>query len=512
VRGTRRKLALALIAAVVACGSSESGEVAEPQAEEQAVVSEAAPEATPDTAPDAEARFRSIARLDEIWKGDLDGIAARGRLRVLVTFSRTNYFLEAGRPRGITYELVETFVKQLNKELGRRRRPIAPLYIPVSRDDMIGALAAGRGDIAAANLTITASRQAHVDFAAPLWSGTREVVVTGPGTPSLETLEDLSGVEVFVRPSSSHHETLVALNQRFTALGKAPVFIRPADEQFELEEILELVRNGTYTATVADDHMARFWAGAMDGLQVREDLVLQQDVDIAWALRKDMPELMAAVNEFTRKHNRGTLVGNVLYQRYLKNNPWVRNNRSERELEKLDEMVALFRKYGAQYDFDWMLVAAQAYQESGLDHSKRSRAGAVGVMQVLPTTAASRQVGIPDIDDLENNIHAGVKYLHFLAEHYFNDPEMDALNRGLFTFAAYNAGPTRIQRLRREAKQRGLDPNRWFESVEVVVAEQVGSEPVRYVSNIYKYYVAYKLEYQHLKRRQRLLEGAASGG
>jgi membrane-bound lytic murein transglycosylase MltF len=159
-----------------------------------------------------------------------------------------------------------------------------------------------------------------------------------------------------------------------------------------------------------------------------------------------------------------------------------------------------------------MLVAAQAYQESGLDHSKRSRAGAVGVMQVLPTTAASRQVGIPDIDDLENNIHAGVKYLHFLAEHYFNDPEMDALNRGLFTFAAYNAGPTRIQRLRREAKQRGLDPNRWFENVEVVVAEQVGSEPVRYVSNIYKYYVAYKLEEENFKRRQRLLEGAASGG
>ncbi|MBW2374161.1 MAG: transporter substrate-binding domain-containing protein, partial [Deltaproteobacteria bacterium] len=213
MRGTRRTFAATMIAALLACGSSESGEAAapeapEPQAQEQGLVSEAAPEELPDPALDPEARFRSIARLDEIWKGDLDGIAARGRLRVLVTFSRTNYFLDGGRPRGITYELVETFVKQLNKKLGRRRRPIAPLYIPVSRDEMLGALAAGRGDIAAANLTITASRQALVDFATPLWSGTREVVVTGPGTPSLETLEDLSGVEVFVRPSSSHHETL----------------------------------------------------------------------------------------------------------------------------------------------------------------------------------------------------------------------------------------------------------------------------------------------------------------
>ncbi|MBW2235361.1 MAG: transglycosylase SLT domain-containing protein, partial [Deltaproteobacteria bacterium] len=192
--------------------------------------------------------------------------------------------------------------------------------------------------------------------------------------------------------------------------------------------------------------------------------------------------------------------------------PWVRNNRSKRELEKLDEMVALFRKYGAQYDFDWMLVAAQAYQESGLDHSKRSAAGAVGVMQVLPSTAASHQVEIPDIENLESNIHAGVKYLHVLVEHYFNDPEIDLLNRSLFAFAGYNAGPNRIQRLRGVAAQRGLDPNRWFENVEVVVAEQVGSEPIRYVSNIYKYYVAYKLEYQHFKRRERLLEGAASGG
>jgi membrane-bound lytic murein transglycosylase MltF len=336
--------------------------------------------------------------------------------------------------------------------------------------------------------------------------------VTGPGTPALESLEDLSGVEVFVRPSSSYQESLLALNERFTALGKAPVFIRTADENFEVEEILELVRSGVYTATVADDHLARFWAGAMEGIQVREDLVLRADVDIAWALRKDTPKLLAAANAFARKHRKGTLVGNVIYQRYLKNNPWVKNNRAELELLKLNGMIALFRKYGERYDFDWMLVAAQAYQESGLDQSRRSAAGAVGVMQVLPSTAASKQVGIPDIEDLESNIHAGVKYLHVLVDHYFDDPELDAVNRALFAFAGYNAGPNRIQRLRGVAEKRGLDPNRWFENVEVVVAEQVGSEPVRYVSNIYKYYVAYKLEAEHVERRRRLLESAAGGG
>ena len=517
MRGTRRKLALALIATVVACGSSESGEAAAPEAPEtQAPQQVAAPEAPaeepPEAEPDTEARFRSVARLDEVWKGDLDEIAKRGRVRVLVTFSRTNYFLEGGRPRGITYEGVEAFIKQLNKDLGRRRRPIAALYIPVARDRMLEELAAGRGDIAAASLTVTAARQQQVDFANPLMTGVREVVVTGPATPLLETVEDLSGVEVFVRPASSHQETLLALNERFKALGKAPVFIRPADENFELEEILELVRSGVYTATVADDNLARFWAGAMDGIEVREDLILRANLEIAWALRKDTPQLMAAVNAFAREHRKGTLLGNVIYQRYLKHNPWVMNNRADQELRKLEGMIALFRKYGERYNFDWLLLAAQAYQESGLDQSKRSAAGAVGVMQVLPSTAASHQVGIPDIEDLESNIHAGVKYLHVLIDHYFADPDVDEVNRALFAFAGYNAGPNRIQRLRGVAEQRGLDPNRWFENVEVVVAEQVGSEPVRYVSNIYKYYVAYKLEYQHFMRRQRLLEGAASGG
>ena len=506
-----------MIAALLACGSSESDEAAaseapEPQTPQSAAALEVPAEKPTEAEPDPIVRFRSVVRLDEVWEGDLDAIAKRGRLRVLVTFSRTNYFFEGGRPRGITYEGVEAFVKQLNKDLGRRRRPIAALYIPVVRDEMLKALAEGRGDIAAANLTATDARREDVDFASPLITGVREVVVTGPGTPALETLEDLSGVEVFVRPSSSYHDSLLALNERFKALGEAPVFIRPADENFELEEILEMVQGGVYTATVADDYQARFWAGAMDGIEVREDLALQANLDIAWALRKNTPQLMAAVNTFAREHRKGTLLGNVIYQRHMKNNPWVKNNRDERELKKLDGMITLFRKYGERYDFDWLLLAAQAYQESGLDQSKRSAAGAVGVMQVLPSTAASHQVGIPDIENLESNIHAGVKYLHVLVEHYFNDPEIDLVNRALFAFAGYNAGPNRIQRLRGVAAQRGLDPNRWFENVEVIVAEQVGSEPVRYVSNIYKYYVAYKLEQQHFERRQRLLEGAASGG
>ena len=155
-------------------------------------------------------------------------------------------------------------------------------------------------------------------------------------------------------------------------------------------------------------------------------------------------------------------------------------------------MVDLFRQYAGTYEFDWLLVAAQGYQESRLDQSVVSRVGAIGVMQLLPTTAADPNVGIPDIDELEPNIHAGVKYLRFLRDRYFADDAVDALNQALFSFAAYNAGPARVARLRRQAGDLGFDPNVWFRNVENVAAKEIGRETVQYVSNIFKYYIAYR--------------------
>jgi membrane-bound lytic murein transglycosylase MltF len=148
------------------------------------------------------------------------------------------------------------------------------------------------------------------------------------------------------------------------------------------------------------------------------------------------------------------------------------------------------------------MLAALAYQESGLDQSVRSKAGAIGVMQMLPSTAADPNVGIPDITDLENNIHAGTKYLRFIRDRYVSDPAIDSLNQTLFTFAAYNAGPARITKLREEAARTGLDANQWFGNVEHVAAKQIGRETVQYVSNISKYWVAYSLASRHMEIRK----------
>jgi membrane-bound lytic murein transglycosylase MltF len=192
-------------------------------------------------------------------------------------------------------------------------------------------------------------------------------------------------------------------------------------------------------------------------------------------------------------HREGTLVGNVLFQRYLESNRYVYNASASSDRRRFEALADIFQRYSQDYEFDWLLIAAQAYQESRLIQSRRSPAGAVGVMQLLPSTAMSPAVQIPNIEELEANIHAGHKYLRHLTDHYFSDPAIDDMNRHLFAFAAYNAGPTRINRLRREARERGLDPNQWFANVERIAAEKVGREPVIYVRNIFKYYVTYRL-------------------
>ena len=199
------------------------------------------------------------------------------------------------------------------------------------------------------------------------------------------------------------------------------------------------------------------------------------------------------LNRFVGKSKKGTLLGNILITRYLKSTKYLKNALASHELDKFRTMMEFFQQYSKKYSFDWLIVAALGYQESGLDQTKRSRAGAVGVMQVLPSTARDPNVNIPNIEQLEPNIHAGVKYLHFLHNRYFKGGEIDLLNQWLFTFAAYNAGPAKVRKLRREASKMGLDPNVWFNQVERVAAKRIGRETVQYVSNIYKYYLAYRL-------------------
>jgi membrane-bound lytic murein transglycosylase MltF len=435
------------------------------------------------------------------WTGDLPAMIERRAVRLLVVYSKTFYFVDQGRQRGISYDMGMELEKFLNASVKDETRQMRVVFIPVSRENLLPALAAGVGDIATGGLTITPERQALVDFAAPAAENIDEILVTSPDAAVPATVEDLSGRSVFVRRSSAAYESLVALNSRLATLGKAPVALELAPENLEDEDILEMVNAGLVDATVVDSYVANFWKEIFPRIRPQPALALRTDAQLAWAIRKDSPELERMLDGFVAKNRLGTLMGNVILKRYLQNTRWARGATSQEDMRRFTELTGYFKKYATEYDFDWLMLVAQGYQESGLDQKTRSPVGAIGVMQVMPTTATDRNVAIRDIHLVEPNIHAGVKYMRFLVNQYFDEPGIDAANRHLFAFAAYNAGPNRIARLRGEAAKQGLDPNKWFNNVELVVAQDVGRETVQYVSNIYKYYIAYKLTLERAGQR-----------
>lgn len=496
-------LAMALLAA--GCGSGEEPPAAvtvEPASAEEVIEPPPEPEPLP----------VGLEPVVEPWMGDLDGMVERRMVRVLLVHSPVLYFVDQGRELGLTYEAIKAFEKHLNESLARRVVKVHVIPLPVARDELIPRLLAGQGDIAAALLTVTPERRQQVDFSQPFARDIDEVVVTGPGTAPLASLEELAGMTLHVRASSSYKEHLDVLNARLLSQGRAPVEVVPADETLEDGDLLEMVDAGLIPGTVADSFLADLWKQVFPKLVVHREVPLTSGNEIAWAFRKGSPKLAAAVNAFAKGYRQGTLRGNILIHKYLKTTKWVTNVYSKEEMARFRSMVGLFKKYADQYDFDWLLMAAQGYQESALDQSKVSPVGAIGVMQVMPSTARSKAVNIPDIRKLERNIHAGIKYDRWLAKNFYDDPAIDPGNQALLALASYNAGPGRIARLRKEAAARGLDPNRWFDNVELIAAKRIGRETVQYVGNIYKYYVAYQLAIQGDKRVRERLEEAFPPG
>ena len=414
-------------------------------------------------------------------------------IRALVVYNKTNYFIDGAKQKGISYDLLKSFEQKINEDLGSRHLKIYVIFIPVARDQLIPALLDGRGDIAAANITISPERMERVDFSEPLLKDVQEFLVTGPNTGQLASIDQLAGITVHVRKSSSYYHSLLATNKALIAKGHAPVKLIPANEHLEDEDLLEMVNAGLVPAIVIDSHKADFWLQIYDQLTVHRDVPLRGGAAIGWAFRKDSPEFAEVVNSFVKQNRKGSLMGNMLFKRYWQNTSHVRNSLSSSEMKKFQATAELFKTYAEQYDFDWLMLMAQAYQESRLDNSTRSSAGAVGIMQLLPSTAADKNVNIKKIKILENNIHAGAKYMRFIQDHYFDDAGLSAEDRMMFTFAAYNAGPGRVAKLRKEAAEMGLNPDVWFLNVEIVAAKRIGRETVQYVSNIFKYWIAYQL-------------------
>ena len=413
-------------------------------------------------------------------------------IRILVHYSRSKFFVASGEPRGYEYALFREFEAFHNQRRKKRELKVSLVFVPVRFDELIPMLIAGQGDIAAGLLTMTGTRAQQVTFTQPYLRGVSEVVVAHAAAPAVESLEALSGRKVHVLRGSSFAASLKALNGRLAKERRRPVEVVEMPSSASTEDLLEMVNAGLLDYTVADDHVANLWAKVLPNLRIEEPR-LSEGNSIAWAVRRDNPRLLAALNEFiTAGKNHLPKRAAELHALYFRDYKVLRNNLDPDVVGRKKALAPHFRAAGKRHDLDWLFIMAQGFQESALDQSKRSPAGAVGVMQVLPQTG--REMGYRDIArSARSNIEAGTKYMRFLMDRYFDAPEMPQEVRFDFALASYNAGPARIRQMRKLAAERGLDPNLWFGNVERVVLEKVGEEPVRYVANIHSYYMAYKL-------------------
>jgi membrane-bound lytic murein transglycosylase MltF len=454
----------------------------------------ATPPAAPATA-GVSAPPRKLHIANKPWTGDFDKMLERRMIRIYAPFSRSLYFSDQGRERGLAVELARDWERYLNvkyaKELGKR--PLTMYVAPATRDKLLPYLEEGLSDVSIGNLTVTEQRLKQVDFV-PGDEGRRtinEVVVTGPSSPALKSVDDLSGKTVHVRKASSYYESLAAQNEKLTREGKPAIELVLVPDSLEDEDMMDMLNVGLLQLIVVDDWKARMWAQVLPKVKPRNDLVLREGAKTGWAIRKDSPKLKAEIADFFQNWALKNGVADYRMAHYMKRVKELKDPTGTAEWKRFKETLAIFEKYGSKYGFDPLMLAAQGYQESQLNQSARSHVGAVGVMQIMPATGA--QLGVGDIHVTEPNIHAGAKYMDQLMTKYFPDARFSEGNRPLFAFASYNCGPGNVAKARRIAATRGLDPDKWFNNVEIVIAEKIGTETTTYVRNIYKYYVAYRL-------------------
>ena len=500
-----KSAAVLLVGAAVmaaACGGSQPAAPAKPAVEAE------------DPLPPSELETQLPPTVQEAllkpFTGDLDEMVKRRTVRIGVTFNRTFYFVDKGVQRGVVYDYGQLVEERLNTHFKTgTNNKVHVIFVPLPRDLLLSALVDGRVDLVAAQVTVRPDLQKYIDFTNPTRTNVSQILVTGPGAPPVASVDDLSGKEVFAREGSIYYQSLAALNEKFKAQGKPPVDVQAAPLYLEDDDLLEMVNAGLIPAIVVDDYLADFWKRVFPNLTVHQDVAVRTGGSLAIGLRKNSPQLAAALNTFMDKYGLGSAFGNQIERKYLVSTKYVKSARSEEERKKFLAVIELFRKYSDQYKADFLLMAAQGYQESQLNQDAKSQVGAVGIMQVMPATGKELNVG--DITQIEPNIHAGVKYMRTTMDAFFKDEPMDNLNKALFTFASYNAGPGRVRQLRREAEKRGLNPNVWFGNVEQIASERIGRETVTYVSNIFKYYIAYRLAAGQVERRAKAKALAGQG-
>jgi len=380
---------------------------------------------------------------------DWNVIKKRGYLRMLTTNDAFGCYLHRGQICGFEYELLKRFADEHQISI--------VTVIPKDFKDMQKYLAEGKGDLIAANFTRSPERiREFPDFTFCTPYGEVMQVVVGRINETISKPADLNGRKFYVRKGNDYFNTLRNLQKKGIKL--TIVFI-PEDE-LPVQTMLK-VATGEYDLTLVDDAFAKL--AISGGTKVKILFPLTEKQSYSWVVRKDAPQLAAAVNAFIKKEHRSAFF-NILRNRYYSQKhaqalaPYV--------LEGKDLTISpydsIFRKYAKIYDFNWYFLAAQSFQESRFQANLVNPIGATGLMQVMPGTA--KDLGVSDLTHPENGIRAGVQYMAQLRDRF--DDGLSPTDRLCFTLASYNAGYGHVQDARILAAQLGLNPNVWFDNTE----------------------------------------------
>jgi membrane-bound lytic murein transglycosylase F len=432
---------------------------------------------------------------------DLLEIKSRGSLRALVDNSSTSYFIYKGSPMGFEYELLSRYAKAIKVDLE---------IIPIKNlDNMIDSLENFQGDIIAANLTITKERTDRVAFTSPLISSKQVLVQRRPsfqekkqGHEIVASPSDLIGKKVYVRKHSSFFRRLKNLSEEVGG----EIQLKEVAGNVTVEQLIRRVSEGEIDYTVADEHVAKINRSYYKNIHIGTALSLEQKM--AWAVRKESPDLLISINEWLR-HFKKTTDFRVIYLKYFGNTMLYKSRLGSKlyaansgTLSPYDMMI---KEESGELGWDWKLLVSLIYQESQFDAEAVSWAGAQGLMQLMPSTA--EEYGVDSTSDVRSNIRAGIKYLHWLDEQFL-EKVPDQEERIKFVLAAYNVGLGHVFDAIRLAGKHGKNPQRWEQNVALMLLNKEkpefykdeeafygycrGSEPYTYVKQIMKRYEHYK--------------------
>ncbi|MEB0207029.1 transglycosylase SLT domain-containing protein [Pseudomonas sp. CCC3.1] len=426
---------------------------------------------------------------------DLAQIRSSQVLRVLVNQSRNSSGEVQGQDIGVEYHRLRAFERYLNAQ-ARDGQEITLKIIPKAKDQLLGALMRGEGDLMAPGELLDVKPTHAVSPSDPIVDRVPLLLVGVKGEHRYTRFEQLSGRTVALTTGSAAGESINLINQKLALRKLPPVKVEWVDPSLAVEDVLEMVQAGIFHLTIVEKPIAERWATLMPKLRFDRQVLISEPAAMRWFVRRDASMLHTSVDKFLASY-KAPSNQDVAFERVYRRLYRVHYPLAKADRQKLEKLRPVLQKHARQQGMDWLNLAALAFKESALDPGARGSGGATGLLQITPS--AAQRVGVNDIKNVDNNVQAGAKYLALIRRKFFSSPKLNERERMAFVLAAYNMGPERVQAMRAEAKRRGLNPNQWFFQVERIAMEQVGMSGVSYVNSVNKYYLAFDRERDSLE-------------